>query len=325
MELRRASTALGCGCAAVIALFLVAVLTLTWATYRAGEDFERQARDPDTAAERAREVVAFAELPEGYRALGTLSVPLLLDVALFMPPIAGDFGAGRDGAAGEPEKAPDRGFLYVRLRDWMGRGDELREALGGSAADDAPLDQQGLAFDPREVVARGHLVSGRAEVQWLARRGSVTVDPGAFGGGDEDGGDAAGGGVDKGGDGGGRAAAAAGPAAGGPARRDAVEREPSESEPAAGGPAAGEPVGDVEHRVARAAEDVARAAAGDAMPGILSILAFDCPGDDSWQRLGVWYGPDPAPDRPAAEIDWSGGPADPQAIADFLGHFELCG
>lgn len=318
MELRRASTALGCGCAAVIALFLVAVLTLTWGTYRAGEDFERQVRDPDAAAERAREVVAFADLPEGYRALGTLSVPLLLDVALFMPPIPGERGAGRDGAAGDPEEPPDRGFLYVRLRDWMGRGDELREALGGSAADDAPLDQQGLAFDPREVVARGRLVSGRAQVQWLARRGSVTVDTAAFGGGDEegdDGGDAAGGG-----DGGGQGAGDAGPAAGGPAAGETAGRATGER-----GSAASEPSGDVKRRVARAAEDVARAAAGDAMPGVLSILAFDCPGDDSWQRLGVWYAPDPAPDRPAAEVDWSGSPADPRAIADFLGHFELCG
>lgn len=294
MELRRASTVLGCGCAVVIAFFLVAVLTLTWGTYRAGKDFERVARDPEAAAERAREVVGFGESPEGYPALGALSVPLLLDVAIFMEPP----DEGQDGAAGEPTPPPVRGFLYVKLRDWLGRGDELREALGGDAADDAPLDQQGLAFDPREVVGRGHLVVDRAEVQWLARRGTVRVDTAALGGGGEPGADD---------------------------ERGADDAGSVESEPAGQEPGEAEPSVRAGRRVARVTEDIARASAGDAMPGILSILAFDCPGDDSWHRLGVWFAPDPAPGRPAAEVDWSGGPADPEAIVDLLGHFELCG
>jgi hypothetical protein len=289
METRRVSTVLGCGCAVVIAFFLAAVLTLTWGTYRAGKDFERVARDPAAAAERARQVVEFGELPEGYRAFGAFSVPLLLEVAFFMSP-------PEEVAGGDPETPPDRGFLYIKLRDWMGRGDELREALGGSGADDAPLAQQGLDFDPSEVVARGRLVSGRAQVQWLARRGNVRVDPEAFGGGED--------------------------------------REPAEGEADEGGPVAGEgAAGDaarseaaqVERAVGLAADEVARATAGESTPGILSILAFDCPGEDSWHRLGVWFAPDPAPERPADEVDWSGGPGDPAAIADFLGRFELCG
>jgi hypothetical protein len=300
MELRRASTVLGCGCAVVIAFFLAAVLTLTWGTYRAGKDFERVARDPAAAAERAREVVEFGELPEGYRAYGAFSVPLLLDVAFFMATPEGVVGGGTEEAAeatqagrptGGEEQPPDRGFLYVKLRDWMGRGDELREALGGDEADEAPLAQQGLDFDPSEVVARGRLVSGEAQVQWLARRGNVKVDPRAFGGDDD---------------------------------REPAAGEPAASEPAEGEPAAGE-AARVERTVGRAADEVARATAGESRPGILSILAFDCPGDDSWQRLGVWFAPDPAPERPADEVDWSGGPGDPEAIADFLGRFELCG
>jgi hypothetical protein len=303
MELRRASTVLGCGCAVVIVFFLVAVLTLTWGTYRAGKDFGRMARDPEAAAERAREVVEFGELPEGYRAYGAFSVPLLLDVAFFMATPEGVVDGETEEAAeaaeagratGGEEQPPDRGFLYIKLRDWMGRGDELREALGGSEADEAPLAQQGLDFDPSEVVARGRLVSGRAQVQWLARRGNVRVDPEAFGGGDD--------------------------------------REPPAGEAPEGGPAAGDAAGSagseaaqVERAVGLAADEVARATAGESTPGILSILAFECPGDDSWHRLAVWFAPDPAPERPADEVDWSGGPGDPAAIADFLGRFELCG
>lgn len=297
MELRRASTVLGCGCAVVIALFLVAVLTLTWGTYRVGKDFERVARDPEASAARAREVVEFGELPEGYRAYGAFSVPFLLDVAFFMAPPEGAAAEPGGAAGGDRDLDVDRGFLYVKLRDWLGRGDELREALGDSAADEAPLSQQGLEFVPREVVARGQLVSGRAQVQWLARRGDVQIDAAGFAGGDE-----------------------REPSGGTPA-----DGEPADGEAAEPAPADAEPRGRVERRARRVSDEIAQVTAGDPTPGILTLLAIDCPGDDSWQRLGVWFAPDPAPELPADEVDWSGGPGDPAAIADLLGRFELCG
>jgi len=283
MEMRRASTILGCGCAVVIVFFLAAVLTVTWSTYRAGKNFERIARDPVAAEERAREVVAFGELPAGYRAFGALSVPLLLDVAFFLAPIedgapggveVGGVAAG-EGSDGEPLRV-DRGFLYVRLRDWMGRGDELQESLLGSSSDEAPLAQEGLDFDPSEVVGRGELVSGDAKVAWLARRGQITIEPDAFG--------------SRG------------------ARVIVVDDELSEVDYSGEGDGEGGGAGP----------------AGP-IPGVLTLLAFDCTGDDSWHRIGVWFAPGPAPGRPAAEVDWGGGPGDPAAIADLLGRFELCG
>lgn len=278
MELRRASTILGCGCAVVIAFFLVAVLSLTWGAYRAGKDFARLAHDPEAAAARAREVVEFGELPEGYRAFGALSVPLLLDVAFFLAPIEAEAegeGEGDEAASAGGEDDPlrvDRGFLYIRLRDWMGRGDELQESLLGSSADEAPLAQEGLDFRPREVVSRGELAAGGAQVAWLARRGTITIDREAFGKGKPR------------------------------VTIDDHELREVDYSGQGGGQAASGPV-----------------------PGVLTVMALDCPGDDSWHRMGVWFAPDPAPDVPAAEVDWSGGPGDPAAIGGFLGRFELCG
>lgn len=281
--MRRASTLLGCGCAVVIAFFLAAVLSVTWATYRAGRDFERVARDPEAAAERAREVVAFAELPEGYRAFGALSVPLLLDVAFFLAPIEGSAGAAAgEAAVGETEPLRvDRGFLYIRLRDWMGRGDELEESMLGQTSDEAELAQEGLDFRPKEVVGRGSLRLDGADVTWLARRGDVTIDPDSFGGGE--------------------------------AKVTIGSEELTEVDYSAEGAGEGTGVGG------------AAGAAGEPLPGVLTLLAFDCPGGDSWHRLGVWFAPDPAPEVPAAEVDWSGTPGDPEAIAAFLDRFELCG
>lgn len=57
--------------------------------------------------------------------------------------------------------------------------------------------------------------------------------------------------------------------------------------------------------------------------GLLTLLLADCP-DDSRIRFGVWLGPDPAPEKPVAELDFKGTTADPEALESFLSHFELC-
>ena len=46
---------------------------------------------------------------------------------------------------------------------------------------------------------------------------------------------------------------------------------------------------------------------------------------DSRLRFGLWFGPDPAPEKPVTEVDYTGTAADPAALAAFLEHFELCG
>ena len=50
----------------------------------------------------------------------------------------------------------------------------------------------------------------------------------------------------------------------------------------------------------------------------------ECPGDHRL-RFGMWFGPDPAPEKPVAEADFTGTNADPAALQEFLGHFKLCG
>ena len=57
--------------------------------------------------------------------------------------------------------------------------------------------------------------------------------------------------------------------------------------------------------------------------GIVTMVMPSC--TDNRLRFGLWFGPDPAPEKPVAEVDYTGTNADPAAIAEFLGHFELCG
>lgn len=60
------------------------------------------------------------------------------------------------------------------------------------------------------------------------------------------------------------------------------------------------------------------------LAGIATMLLFDCAGDERL-RLGLWFAPDPAPERPAAETDLAGTPGDPEAVRGFLSRFDLCG
>lgn len=57
-------------------------------------------------------------------------------------------------------------------------------------------------------------------------------------------------------------------------------------------------------------------------PAILGLADLDC--GDRYQRIAVWFVPDPDPEAPAAEVDLSGTPADEAAVRSFLGHFRPC-
>ncbi|HEX9944021.1 MAG TPA: hypothetical protein VGG03_18575 [Thermoanaerobaculia bacterium] len=57
--------------------------------------------------------------------------------------------------------------------------------------------------------------------------------------------------------------------------------------------------------------------------GIVTMVMPRCP--DDRLRFGLWFGPDPSPDKPIHEADYAGTNADPAAIQEFLSHFQLCG
>jgi hypothetical protein len=251
---RSISTYLGCGCAALVGIFMLLVVSTTWMTYRAGKDLQAMSSDPERAAAAVQEVIPYAELPAGYRPVGTLSVPFLMDVAFL----------GGPGAPDEKDSF-EHGFLFVRIRDWFHRGERSRRWIADGEGDDSPIEQQELSFEPQELVERGELKVGGADVVWTARRGEVHIDTSRYGqgggvkvefGDDED---------DKGGD----------------------EKK------------------------------------GEKEPGILTLMSLTC-GDAKWERVAIWFVPDPSPDTPVAEIDWTGTPADPAAIEEMLGRFELC-
>jgi hypothetical protein len=62
---------------------------------------------------------------------------------------------------------------------------------------------------------------------------------------------------------------------------------------------------------------------GDRKDGLFNFFLATCPGDQR-TRIGIWFAPDPKPAAPVAEVDWTGTPADPQALKAFGDHFRFC-
>lgn len=57
---------------------------------------------------------------------------------------------------------------------------------------------------------------------------------------------------------------------------------------------------------------------------LTNILLIHCEQDSKF-RFGIWFGPDPAPQTPVAELEVSGTTADEAALVALLGHFDFCG
>jgi hypothetical protein len=57
--------------------------------------------------------------------------------------------------------------------------------------------------------------------------------------------------------------------------------------------------------------------------GLQASIFFECPGEDL--RIGVWMMPDPAPTKPASELDLTGTVADEAEMARFLQPINPCG
>jgi len=64
---------------------------------------------------------------------------------------------------------------------------------------------------------------------------------------------------------------------------------------------------------------------GERKQGVVTMVLPEC--TDDRLRFGIWIGPAPqvSEGKPVKETDYTGSPADPAAMQDFLGHFRLCG
>ena len=158
--------AVGCS----IPLLLIAILfgaTLFW-----GYRFSKHLREdtPEIRAENVKQVLGCREIPEGYYATMTLSIPFVVDLAILSdrPP---DFKEKR-----QQKPFDKQGFIYVNaIRGRKGR--TLRDYIEGKADASELLDQgMHVEMGDREEIGRGSFPLENATAYYAANRGSIMAD-----------------------------------------------------------------------------------------------------------------------------------------------------
>jgi hypothetical protein len=163
----------GCGCAALVVLAMSAMAVMTYIAYRQGKELAEGWTDPVKREARAKEVLPYDKLPEGYYPMGTFSLPFFMDMALFTddPPPAG----ARPEHGKEAGGFKDRGFIYVKVRPFGRRAKELEDYVAGRGKAPDWLDIK-AKVNEGDVIRRGDVEVNGQKLVYTASRGEVTHD-----------------------------------------------------------------------------------------------------------------------------------------------------
>ncbi len=287
---------LGCGCGALVAVALAAIVGMTWFGYRKGKEIERTFNDPEARTEATRKVLPWRELPEGYHPAGAITIPMLMEMAILSD------HEPEPGEAGHGEAFEDHGLVFMSFNSWISDEKELLSWLRGELKETPKwMRRSDAKIDPKDVLKRGSVEVGGKTVVYVVTRGEADDVMTEV------------------------------PAPPAPPRppQPPQEAETQETEI----PAEREvPAEEIPEEIPEDVPETTDLDAAEAEPepergpGDESLMIFfsvDCPGDER-ARLGVWFAPDPAPDRPKEEVDLTGTIGDPEVIREFVGHFELC-
>ena len=248
---RRSSTSpwvwIGCGCGLAIFLAMAAVAGLSWWGYRSARNFAEEMSDPTARAERTKKVLSYDQLPPGYHALGSFSVPFIMDIAFLGTEPPEETPATSDATSDQAEPGDfdmdmgDTGLVYMNMRIAGGNKEDMRRTLRGEEpkGNSRWTTNTNVNYETEELIRRGSVKIPGGDLLYSAGRGHVNQE--------------------------------------GHSRKE----------------------------------------------GIVTLFMPDCPGDERL-RFGIWFSPDPSPEKPVGEVDWTGTPADPKHIEDFVGYFKLC-
>ncbi|MFL6193294.1 MAG: hypothetical protein ACJ75H_03930 [Thermoanaerobaculia bacterium] len=164
---------IGCGCAALVVLAMASMAVMTYIAYRQGKELAEGWSDPVKRESRAKEVLPYDKLPEGYYPMGTFSIPFVLDMAMFTddPPPAGS----RPEKGKEAGGFKDRGFIYVKARKIGNKAQELEDYVAGKGKSPDWLDVK-AKINEVDIIRRGEVAVNGNKVVYTASRGEVTHD-----------------------------------------------------------------------------------------------------------------------------------------------------
>ena len=157
------------GCGVIVVLGLIGIGSCVFLGSRWVADMEALQKDPQARTEKAQQILSTPQLPDGYYAATSFSIPLLGEVLILndRPP----------DAEGESHGVTEKGFFYINflqmddedeLEDFFrGEGDSL-SAFGRMQAEDLTVD-----LHDAEITRRGALEMDGYVLDYAVIRGGI--------------------------------------------------------------------------------------------------------------------------------------------------------
>ena len=145
---------------------IVAVALGVW-VFRSAKQFEAELKDPVTRTEKLKKMLGAERLPEGYHAMLSFSVPLVMDAAI----LSGD----EPDSEGMINDLGERGLLYFEMIGIGQDEQELRDYFEGKTDDSRILRKKKINIDIDEVIRRGVIPRDDHTLMYLAQRGSISA------------------------------------------------------------------------------------------------------------------------------------------------------
>ncbi len=161
----------GCGCAIIFALVVVAVVGAGFLGFRGLKEYAEGMKDPAARAERTLEVLGGDALPAGYHAQLYFSIPFVLEMAL----LTDGTPVTEDDSEGLRDYQNLVFFLKVRKFD---KSDDFDRYLDGKEDRPRIFDQIDVDFDfdTGEPIDRGSFEVGDQSLRWVAQTGNLDTD-----------------------------------------------------------------------------------------------------------------------------------------------------
>ena len=156
--------ALGCGGLLLLGGLAIAAIVLVF--LKKADEVSDDMANPIARTEKVKKALGAQTLPDGYHAVMTISIPMLMDTTVISTK---DPSKGSDGASSK------RMFMYIRLRSATARdAQDMRDYLEGRTDDDSAFARSKLQLKTEQIVGRGPLeLPNGQKLLYLSQRGEL--------------------------------------------------------------------------------------------------------------------------------------------------------
>lgn len=161
---------IGCGCTVLVLLALLLAGGAIFFGKQMVDGIKAGIQDPEVRDARARKILGYEELPEGYHPGISVSIPFVMEMAMLGDrelPGAEDLEEEEVEAEVKRSLFGRRGFFFFKVRG---------AAEGESDEDLAREMNIDLKFEKARELARGEVEAGGAEVSFVAHLGTIHGD-----------------------------------------------------------------------------------------------------------------------------------------------------